>query len=228
VLRIGAIQAQETPDDFSVYQQNAAQSPVFCPDLRAGEKMMVAIDEAKSAGDSLGGVVEVVVTGVPVGLGSHVQWDRRLDTRLAAALMSIPAIKGVEIGLGFRAAELPGSQVHDPIYYHPGNGFYRQTNRAGGIEGGITNGEPLRLRAAMKPIPTLYKPLDTVDIITKEPAQAAVERSDTCAAPAAAVVAEAMVCWTLAEALLEKFGGDHLHETRRNFENYLQSLGKIK
>jgi chorismate synthase len=228
VLRIGGILAQEVPEDLKLYRQNTVQSAVFCPDPGATEKMKTAIDEAKAAGDSLGGVVEVVVTGVPVGLGSHVQWDRRLDGRLAAALMSIPAIKGVEIGLGFRAAELPGSQVHDPIYYRPENGFYRQTNNAGGIEGGITNGESIRLRAAMKPIPTLYKPLNTVDIVTKEPAQASVERSDTCAAPAAAVVAEAMVCWTLAEALLEKFGGDHLRETYCNFQNYLQSMGKAE
>jgi chorismate synthase len=188
---------------------------------------MAQIDQAKQAGNSLGGVIEVIIQGVPVGLGSHVQWDRRLDARFAAAMMSIPAIKGVEVGLGFEAAAMVGSEVHDPIFYNSSKGFYHSTNNAGGIEGGISNGEIIRLRLAMKPIPTLYQPLQTVDLATKKPVEASVERSDTCAVPAAGVVAEAMACWVMAEAFVEKFGGDHLQEMRRNYQNYLQQLRSI-
>jgi chorismate synthase len=224
VLRIGTVEAAHIPDDPRQYRVNTTNSPVATPDPGATEWMTAEIDRAKQAGDSLGGVIEVLALGAPAGLGSHVHWDRRLDARLTAALMSIPAIKGVEVGLGFEAAALPGSLVHDPIGYSAASGFYRQSNHAGGIEGGISNGETIRLRVAMKPIPTLYKPLATVDINSKASVAASVERSDTCAVPAAAVVAEAMVCWVLAEAFVEKFGGDHLGETLANYQNYAQQI----
>lgn len=217
----------------------AEVSDVRCPDKKASEKMKKAIDVAKKNGDSIGGVFEVVVTGVPPGLGSHVQWDRKLDGRLAQALMSIQAIKGVEAGIGFAAGSMPGSKTHDEIYYtsakvSSGNGFwprhprfYRKTNNAGGIEGGMSNGEPIVLRAVMKPIPTLYKPLRSVDIITKKPFAASVERSDTCAVPAAAIVAEAAVAFTLADVFLEKTGGDSAVEIERNYKGYLKQLAEF-
>ncbi|MFZ3072847.1 MAG: chorismate synthase, partial [Thermodesulfobacteriota bacterium] len=180
----------------------AESSEVRCPDWRASEKMKKAIDRAKKSGDSLGGAFEVIVTGVPPGLGSHVQWDRKLDARISMALMSIQAIKGVSVGMGFDVASTPGSKVHDEIFYGRApsgkNGywpiskrFFRKTNNAGGIEGGMSNGEPIILKAAMKPIPTLYKPLRSIDIVTKKPFKAAIERSDVCAVPAASVIAEA-------------------------------------
>ncbi|HHW42854.1 MAG TPA: chorismate synthase, partial [Desulfotomaculum sp.] len=175
-------------------------SPVYCIHPEAAEAMMRAIDRAREDGDSLGGVFEVRVYGLPPGLGSYAQWDRRLDGRLAGALMSIQAIKGVEIGAGFAGAARPGSRVHDEIFYSREKGFYRRTNRAGGLEGGVTNGEPLVVRAAMKPIPTLYKPLRSVDLASREPFEASVERSDICAVPAACVVGEAVVAWELAAA----------------------------
>ncbi|MBE3562761.1 MAG: chorismate synthase [Hydrogenibacillus schlegelii] len=185
-------------------------SPVRTFDPAAEAAMIAAIDRAREAGDTLGGVVEVVAVGVPVGLGSHVHWDRKLDGRLAQAVMSIQAIKGVEIGLGFRAADMPGSAAHDEIFYAPGRGFFRRTNRAGGLEGGMTTGMPLVVRAAMKPIPTLYRPLRSVDLVTKTPEEASVERSDTTAVPAAAVVAEYVVAFELARALLETFPADRM------------------
>ncbi len=224
VLQIGSQIVKNVPDDLEVYQKNVTASVVSTPDPEVETGMMAEIDQAKAAGDSLGGVFEVIASGVPVGLGSHVQWDRRLDSRLGGALMSIPAIKGVSFGLGFAAASLVGSQVHDQIFYDESRGYYRSTNNAGGVEGGISNGELLRVKLAMKPIPTLYQPLATVDIVTKEPATASVERSDSCAVPAAAVVAEAMTCWVLAECLLEKFGGDSLSEVKANFQGYVQAL----
>jgi chorismate synthase len=203
-------------------------SPVRCLDAEAEGRMIDAIDAAKRAGDTLGGVVEVVARGVPAGLGSHVSWDRKLDGRLAGALMSVQAIKGVEIGLGFEGAARPGSRVHDAIVRGVedgrGGGFGRASNHAGGLEGGITTGAPLVLRAAMKPISTLMRPLQTVDLRTGEPAEAVRERSDVCAVPAAGVVAEAMVALVLAEAVLEKFGGDSLHELLRNFHGYLDAI----
>jgi chorismate synthase len=206
----------------------AARSELFTYDTAVEGDMKAHIDAMKAAGDSVGGVVEVIASGVPVGLGSHVQWDRKLDARLAMALMSIQAIKGVEIGAGFAAAAAPGSRVHDEIGYTPAggehSGFHRFTNNAGGIEGGISNGEEIVVRAAMKPIPTLYKPLKTVDLETKEVVEAAVERSDVCAVPAASVVAEAVVAIELAAAFLEKFGGDSLAEVRRNFDGYLAQV----
>ncbi|MEW5898962.1 MAG: chorismate synthase [Bacillota bacterium] len=204
-------------------RETAARSPVFCLDPAAEKAMMETIDEAREKGDTLGGVFEVRVYGLPPGLGSYVHWDRRLDGRLARALMSIPAIKGVEIGLGLAGAGLSGSETHDEIFFAPGFGFYRRTNRAGGLEGGVTNGEPLILRAAMKPIPTLARPLASVDLLTRRPVRATVERSDTCAVPAACVIGEAVVAWELAAACREKFGGDSLAEIRRAMENYLFS-----
>lgn len=209
----------------------AAESELFSCDQSADEAMKRAIDDAKAAGDTLGGVVEVQVIGCPPGLGSYTHWDRKLDARLAMALMSIQAIKGVEVGLGFEVADRPGSQVHDEIFLDPArvdggslSPYSRRSNNAGGIEGGMSNGEPIVVRAAMKPIPTLYKPLRSVDMRTREPFEATVERSDTCAVPAALVVAEAVVAIEIAAAFLEKFAGDSLVEIRRNFEGYCQQV----
>lgn len=199
-------------------------SSLRCIGADLESQMRQAIDDARERGDSLGGKFVVYVQGLPVGLGSHVHWDRRLDGRLAQALMSIPAIKGVECGLGLQSADIPGSQVHDAIYADSEGKIERNTNHAGGLEGGMTNGEPLLLRAAMKPIPTLYSPLDSVDRKTGEKTKASVERSDVCAVPAAAVVAEAMVAWVLADAFLEKFGGDCLDDIRRSYEAYRERI----
>ncbi len=202
-------------------------SELACADGEAEVRMKDAIREAAHAGDTLGGVFEVIATGAPPGLGSHVQWDRKLDGRLAQALMSIQAIKGVEIGVGFGAARVRGSAVHDAIEFDAeARRFTRPTNRAGGLEGGITNGEPVVCRVAMKPIATLKKALGSVDVKTKEPYQAAFERSDVCAVAAASVVGEAMVCIVLADAVLEKFGGDSLRETVRNVTGYRQQLAE--
>jgi chorismate synthase len=198
-------------------------SPVRCLDQQAAAAMVAAIDAAKAAGDTLGGVVEVFAWGLPPGLGSHVHWDRKLDARLAGAVMSVQAIKGVEVGDGFAGAARLGSQAHDEIVPGPGRPA-RRTGRAGGIEGGMSTGEPLRLRAAMKPLSTLVKALDTVDVASGEPAKAVVQRSDVTAVPAAAVVCEAVVALVLADALLEKTGGDSLPEVRRNLDAYLASL----
>jgi len=212
VVRIGSVSsplssASEAPDWARV-----EASPVRCAVPEAEVEMMNAIDAAKASGDSLGGIFEIRVTGLPIGLGSYVQWDRKLDAKLAYALMSIQAIKGVEFGLGFEVAEQPGSQVHDEIVYSEEEGYHRLSNRAGGIEGGMSNGEPIVVRCAMKPIPTLYKPLKSVDMDTKEPRKASVERSDACAVPAAAVVGEMVVAAVIGEALIEKLGGDSLEE----------------
>ncbi|KUK11048.1 MAG: Chorismate synthase [Clostridia bacterium 41_269] len=198
----------------------ALDSPVMCIDSEKAEEMLREIDNAKREGDSLGGIFEVIAENVPPGLGSYAHWDRRLDGRLAQALMSIPGVKGVEFGIGFKAAEKPGSEVHDAIYYNDDRGFYRLTNNAGGLEGGMSNGEPIIARAAMKPIPTLIKSLPSVDIRTKKPVKAAVERSDVCAVPAAAVVGEAVVSIVLAEAVLEKFGGDYMEEIFNEVARY--------
>jgi chorismate synthase len=197
--------------------------PLRCLDPEASARMVDEVDAAKREADTLGGVVEVLAYGVPPGLGSHTQWDRKLDARLATALMSIQAIKGVEIGDAFTQARSRGSSAHDEIA-PTATGLRRLTDRAGGLEGGITSGEPLRVRAAMKPISSLTRPLATVDVVTGEPATAINQRSDVCAVPAAAVVAEAMVALVLAEAATEKFGGDSLAELRRNLAGYLESL----
>ncbi|WP_327305626.1 chorismate synthase [Streptomyces sp. NBC_01298] len=197
--------------------------PVRCLDADASKQMVAEIDQAHKDGDTLGGVVEVLAYGVPVGLGSHVHWDRRLDARLAAALMGIQAIKGVEVGDGFDLARVPGSQAHDEIVSTP-EGLKRTTGRAGGTEGGLTTGELLRVRAAMKPIATVPKALATVDVATGEATVAHHQRSDVCAVPAAGIVAEAMVALVLADAVVEKFGGDSVPETRRNVRSYLDNL----
>jgi chorismate synthase len=201
-------------------------SEVRCLDAAAGQAMVALIDATKRAGDTLGGVVEVVVHHLPPGLGSHIQWDRRLDSRLAGALMGIQAIKGVEVGDGFELARTPGSQAHDQIDRNSDGVIRRRSHRAGGIEGGMSTGEVLRVRAAMKPISTVPRALATVDVATGEPAVAINQRSDVCAVPAAGVVAEAMVALVLAQAVLEKFGGDSIAETRRNLDGYLARLAE--
>ena len=197
--------------------------PVRCLDPDASARMVAEVDAARKEADTLGGVVEVLAYGVPPGLGTHTQWDRRLDARLAAALCSIQAIKGVEIGDAFTQARVRGSRAHDEIVPTP-QGVRRRTDRAGGLEGGMTTGEPLRVRAAMKPISSLNRALSTVDVATGEPATAINQRSDVCAVPAAGVVAEAMVALVLAEAAMEKFGGDSITELRRNVAGYLDNL----
>ena len=226
VVSIGGITAR-TPDlPLDELIRITEESPVRVADKEAEQQMMALIDKAKEEGDSLGGVVECVVTGVPVGLGSHVHWDRKLDGRIAQAVMSINAFKGVEIGIGFEAANRPGSQVHDPILYSKERGFHRASNNAGGIEGGMTTGEPIVVRGVMKPIPTLYKPLMSVDIDTKEPFAAQVERSDACAVPAACVVMEHVVAWEVARAFMEKFGGDSVEEIEANLNHYLKQVAE--
>jgi chorismate synthase len=233
VRRIGEVEARDPANlaELLAGDLNAASdpSPVRTLDPDAEPRMVAAIDAAKEAGDTLGGSFEVVVTGLPVGLGSHVAWDRKLDGRLAGAVMSIQAIKGVEIGMGFETASRHGSRVHDPIVRDDADlrsgGFGRSSNAAGGLEGGVTTGAPLVVRGAMKPISTLMKHrLPSVDLRDGSPAAAATERSDTCAVPAAAVVAEAMVALTVADAFLEKFGGDSVAELRRNFDAWLLYL----
>jgi len=225
VVAIGPVAVDEGPLSLDELKQRSRASDLSCADANAEAKMRDAILQAAHAGDTLGGVFEVVATGVTPGLGSHVQWDRKLDGRLAQALMSIQAIKGVEIGVGFGAARTPGSQVHDPIAYDDvERAFRRPSNNAGGLEGGITNGMPVVCRAAMKPIATLKKALGSVDVKTKEAYVAAFERSDVCAVAAASVVGEAMVCITLADAVLEKFGSDSMRELSRNVAGYRSQL----
>ncbi|MBI5788989.1 MAG: chorismate synthase [Candidatus Schekmanbacteria bacterium] len=224
VTNIGGMSASKLDLPYQELFNLAENSPVRCPDKTAAELMIKRIDWAKTAGDSLGGTFEVVALNVPPGLGSHVHWDRKLNAKLAYALMSIQAIKGVEIGDGFALSDLTGAAAHDEIFYNAERGFYRLSNHAGGIEGGMSNGEPIVLRAVMKPIPTLMRPLRSVDVVTKEPVDASIERSDTCAVPAAAVVAEAVVAFEIASALREKFAGDSLDEMKANFRNYLQTI----
>ncbi len=210
VVEIGGVKA--SPDQalsFEELKERTENSPVRCADPSAEAKMMKAIDDAKDNGDSIGGIVEVIATGMPVGVGSYVHYDRKLDAKIAAAVVSINAFKGVEFGIGFEAASRPGSEVHDEITWEQGKGYSRKTNRLGGFEGGMTTGMPIVVRGVMKPIPTLYKPLQSVDIESKEPFSASIERSDSCAVPAAAVVAEAVVAWELAAALVEQFNSDH-------------------
>ena len=229
VVHLGGVDARSPdpmPDDVNAI---ADRSPLRTLDPEAEREMIARIDEAKRAGNTLGGICEVICDGLPVGLGSHVSWDRKLDGRLAGALMSIPAVKGVEIGLGFAGARLPGSAVHDEIDWaadrRPTTGnVRRRTNRAGGLEGGITTGEPLVIRVAKKPIATLMRPLATVDLATGEPAAAVAERSDVTAVPAMGVIAEGMVALVVADAFLEKFGGDSLRETRANYEAFLSRV----
>ena len=220
VVEIGGIKAEHTAyTSLEQLQQVTEQSPVRCFDAEAGKKMMAAIDEAKEKGDSIGGVVEVIVEGVPAGVGSYVHYDRKLDAKIAAAVVSINAFKGVEFGIGFEAARRFGSDVHDEIIWSPETGYTRKTNRLGGFEGGMTTGMPIVVRGVMKPIPTLYKPLMSVDIETKEPFAASIERSDSCAVPAASVVAEAVVAWEIANAIVEQFGQDRLDLIIENVEH---------
>jgi len=224
-----AVSSQQLEEEelFELFGR-AEASPVRCPDEDATREMVQLIENAMKEGSSLGGVFEVFATGLPVGLGSHIQWDKRLDGRIAGALMSIQAIKGVEIGLGFEMAGSSGTGVMDEIFYHgQKTGFYRKTNNAGGIEGGMTNGMPVLVRAGMKPIPTLRKPLSSVDIVSKEPIEAAYERSDVCAVPAASVIGEAMTALVIADAFLEKFGGDSMEETTANYKAYLEYVKNL-
>jgi len=209
VVEIGGIKSKVADyESIEKLKEITENSPVRCLDEEAGLEMMKAIDEAKANGDSIGGVVEVIVEGMPIGVGSYVHYDRKLDAKLAAAIMSINAFKGVEIGIGFEAAKMPGSEVHDEIIWDKETGYSRRTNRLGGLEGGMTNGMPLVVRGVMKPIPTLYKPLKSVDIDTKEEFTASIERSDSCAVPAASVVAEHAIAWELASAIVDQFYAD--------------------
>ena len=236
IRSIGNVTANLDGFAYEERYARAEDSPVRTADKEAEDKMIALIEECKKEGNTLGGVFEVVALGLPPGLGTHTQWDRKLDGRLAQALMSIQAIKGVEIGLGFEMARRRGSQVHDEIFFDPNKmvtegtprivptGFYRGSNNSGGTEGGMTNGAPLVVRVAMKPISTLMSPLQSVDLRSKQQADASVERSDVCAAPAAAIVGESVVAFELANAFLEKFGEDSLREIKRNYENYLEQI----
>jgi len=232
VIRIGNVAAR-VPEKVAERRRQRDASDVYAPDADAGAAMKAAIDAARDTGDTLGGVIECVATGVPPGLGSHTQWTEKLDGRLARAVMSIQAIKGVEIGLGFAVAERPGSQVHDPIAYDAGRrdesclGFIRATNNAGGIEGGMTNGQPILLRAAMKPIATLKQPLASIDLATKAAEAAAYERSDVCAVPAASVIVEAVVATELAAALVATFGGDTLRQMKAAYDAWRKAAREL-
>lgn len=224
VLAIGGTRVDPGDLPYDDRQRNASESLFSTPVADRDAALTALVDDARQRGDTLGGIVEVVVTGIPVGLGGYDRWEARLDGRLAQAVMSIPAIKAVEIGDGYRLAEAPGSAAHDEILYQDKRGFYRETNHAGGLEGGVTNGQPLVVRAAMKPIPTLMHPLRSVDIETKQQVSAAAERSDVCAVPAAAVVVEAMVALTLIGAFFEKFGGDCRRDTHAALGAYTERL----
>ncbi len=226
VAAIGAVSSPVSPEDLPALFKRIENSPLRCADAQAEKAMSGEIDRAKAEGDTLGGLIELVITDVPPGLGSHVHWDRRLDGRLGGALFSIQGIKGVEIGTGFASAREHGSKVHDPLTVNHEKGICRHSNRAGGIEGGITNGEQLIIRLAMKPIPTLASPLPSVDLKTGQDAPGAIERSDICAVPSAAVVAEAVAAWELAVAFLEKFGGDFMEEVERSFQAYMKTVNK--
>lgn len=233
VIRIGSVQTDfsamtflagkklkdpSTIDEWEAIMQKVEVSSTACVDEKATEKMISLIDKIKEKGDTLGGVFEIVALGTPVGLGSHTHWDRRLDAAIAAVMMGINAIKSVEIGWGAKAFESPGSQVHDQIFYDKNLGYYRETNHAGGIEGGISNGQPIVIRVGMKPLATLLQPLHSVNSATRQSKEAFSERSDVCAMPAAAVVGEAMLAFVLADALSEKLGGDSMAEMQKNFE----------
>lgn len=224
VTEIGGVvadrQTYETKD-VETLRQIVEDDPVYCADEQAAQRMMAAIDDVKERGDTLGGVVEVVVYGMPPGVGSYVQADRKMDAKLAGAMMSINAFKGVEFGIGFEMARRPGSEVHDEIAWNESNGYYRKTNRLGGLEGGMTTGMPIVVRGVMKPIPTLYKPLESVDIETKEPFVATIERSDPCAVPAASVVAENVIATEVAKAIVEQFHADTIETLQENIERHL-------
>lgn len=220
VVEIGGIKSEVNAyDSIESLAEITENSPVRCLDPVAEKKMMQAIDDAKANGDSIGGIVEVVVEGMPPGVGSYVHYDRKLDSKLAAAIVSINAFKGVEFGIGFEAARKPGSEVHDEIEWSEGEGFHRSTNRLGGLEGGMSTGMPIVIRGVMKPIPTLYKPLQSVDIDSKESFTASIERSDSCAVPAAAVVAENVIAWELATAITNQFYADRLDTLIKSIED---------
>ncbi len=225
VVRIGQVDADVSGLSNEQILERAEASPVRCADGDAEQKMIGEIDRAKSLKDTIGGVFEVKVLNAPPGLGSHVQWDRKLDGRLAQAIMSIQAVKGVEIGLGFGVTRVLGSEVHDEIFYGDSR-FYRETNRAGGIEGGMTEGEEIVVRGALKPIATLMRTIMSVDIETKEAFDSAKERSDVCTVPAAGVIGEAVVAFVVADAMQEKFGGDSLEEMKRNYRGYMDQLAR--
>ncbi|MEE6451861.1 chorismate synthase [Gottfriedia acidiceleris] len=221
VIEIGGVKAKNIDyKNVEDLHNKAENSEVRCIDAEATENMKSLIDDAKQKGDSVGGIVEVVVEGMPAGVGSYVHYDRKLDSKIAGAIVSINAFKGVEFGIGFQAGSLPGSEVHDEIDYSKEQGYYRLSNRAGGFEGGMTTGMPIVVRAVMKPIPTLYKPLKSVDIETKEVYEASIERSDSCAVPAASVVAEHIVAWEVAKAIVEQFESDQLERLKRNIEDF--------
>jgi chorismate synthase len=215
VVAIGHVTAPEWSPSWEAISQIQNSERLRCVDPAAEDEMVREIDRAKERKETLGGIIQVAARNVPPGLGSHVHWDRKLDGRIAQAMMSIPSAKGVAIGDAFRIAHAWGSEAHDEIFHEPGRGFYRNTNRAGGTEGGISNGQELRILVAMKPLSTLMKPLQTVDVLSKQAEAAAVERSDVCAVPAGGVAAEAMLCLALADALLEKFGGDTMDELQQ-------------
>ncbi|WP_424236023.1 chorismate synthase [Bhargavaea ginsengi] len=224
VAEIGGVKADMTLRNgktVNEIREIASADDVYCIDPAASEKMKQAIDDAKAAGNSIGGVVEVIVDGCPPGVGSYVQYDRKLDSKIAGAMVSINAFKGVEFGLGFEMARLPGSEVHDEIEWTEESGYRRRTNNLGGFEGGMTTGMPIVVRGVMKPIPTLYKPLESVDIDTKEPFKASIERSDSCAVPAASVVAEHVVAWEVAKAISETFHSDTIEGLRKNIREFL-------
>ncbi|MDP3790831.1 MAG: chorismate synthase [Candidatus Omnitrophota bacterium] len=227
VVAIGAAQSRAKGLTVEKIVSISGKSPVMCADPHASSLMCEQIDKAARAGDTLGGVFEVVIHGVVPGLGSYVQWDRKIDANLARAIMSIQAIKGVSFGMGFEAAAAKGSGVHDEIFHAKKDGFYRKTNNAGGIEGGMTTGEDIIIKAAMKPISTLIRPLSTINIRTKKKVKATVERSDVCAVPAAAVIGEAVSAIEIANSFIEKFGGDSITEMKRNYSGYLAQIRKF-
>jgi chorismate synthase len=224
VLQITGVQAPRNPDLTPQDFADVDESPVRCLDPEASKAMVKEIDQLRKANESLGGVFEVRAFGLVPGLGSHVSWEERLDGRLAQAILSIQALKAVSIGDGIEVAGLPGSEAHDEIFYTPEQGYYRHTNRAGGLEGGMTTGAPLVVRGSMKPLPTLTKPLRSVDIATHEPAEALRERTDSCTVPAAGVVGEAMVAFVLADAYRRKFGGDHIDDVKAALEAYEERI----
>jgi chorismate synthase len=230
VVAIGKERISKTFDELSSEEILALdpKSPMHCTDKDAGIRMMGLIDEAKEAGDTLGGIVEAVASSVPPGLGSHIQWDRRLDGQMAQAMMSIPSVKAVEIGNGIANSQRLGSSVHDEIFYNSeSKRFFHKSNRAGGVEGGISNGADIRVRVYLKPIPTLRRPLSSIDVQSKQSFVAAVERSDTCAVPAAGVIAEAMLAFVLTSAFLEKFGGDSIKEIEGNYAHFMHLLDEF-
>jgi len=232
VSRIGQVKAKRITSFNPEVKEEIDKSPVYCIDGIASNRMCREIDRARDEGDTLGGVFEIVATGVPIGLGSYVEWNRRLDARLASAFMGIPGVKAVEIGEGIEISKKEGSAVHDEIFIQDKSKndsfrYYRKTNRAGGIEGGVTNGEEVMIRAYLKPIPTLINPLRSVDFTTKKETKAIYQRSDICVVPAASVVGEAAAAWEIAVAFLEKFGGDSLLEIKENYKNYSKRIQKI-